>query len=294
MSRWQADALIFFAAMMWGLAFVGQSTAMAHVGPITFVGWRFAVSAAAVAPVALWESRRSGAPPILNWGGLVLLGLIFFCAAAAQQIGLQATSVTKAGFFTALYVVMVPLIGVMLLRHRPHIAIWIGGALSLAGAVFLSGGAQLGALQWGDSIVIGSAVFWALQILLIGELSRRVNRPFTLAFVQYLVVAALGISFGFLFEAPHLPPFASIATELFFTGILSGAICFTLQAVAQRYTPASDAAILMSAEALFAALGGAIILGDRLPFSGWVGCGLILLAVLIVQLAPLWKNARAA
>ncbi|MET0547239.1 MAG: DMT family transporter [Caulobacterales bacterium] len=294
MTRWQADALILFAAMVWGLAFIGQATAMEHVGAMTFTGWRFAISAVVVAPFAFLEARKAAPMPKGGLNGVLLLGVVFFLASALQQLGLKATSVTNAGFLTALYVVMVPVIGVLFLKHKQHPAIWIGIALSLAGTALLSGGGKLGALGQGDGLVIASALFWALQILMISALSQRMNRPFALAFAQYAIVAALGIVCGFVFEAATLPPFKEIAVELLFTGVLSGGVCFTLQAIAQRYTPASDAAILMSAEALFAALGGAILLGDRLTPPGWTGCALILFAVLLVQLAPLWKLRRAA
>lgn len=293
MSRLQADALILFAAMMWGLAFVGQSTAMSHVGPITFSGWRFALSALLVAPFALWERRRAVPVPKGATRGMIFLGFVFFLACAAQQSGLVTTSATKAGFFTALYVVMAPIIGFVFLKHRPPVAIWLAVVLSLAGAVFLSGGG-FSLPSIGDSIVILSALFWALQILLLGELSARMDRPFALAFVQYVVVAILGIGLGFIFEAQTLPAFDKIWRELIFTGAISGAICFTLQAIAQRHTPATDAALLMSCEALFAALGGAVLLGDRLLLSGWIGCGLILAAVLLVQLAPMWRRKSVA
>lgn len=294
MTRWQADALLLFAAMMWGFAFVGQATAMQHVGPLTFIGYRFAISALVVAPFAFLESRR--AKPIAKHkrGQVVLLGLLFFVACAFQQIGLLKTSVTNAGFLTALYVVMAPIIAVAFLKHPLVPAILVGAALSLAGTFLLSGGGDLGTLNWGDAIVVASALFWALQILLMGELSKHMDRPITLAFAQYAIVAILGIAAGYALEVAAIPPLHLIAKELFFTGVVSGALCFTLQAIAQRHTPASDAAILMSSEALFAALGAALLLDERLGVAGWIGCGLILIAVLLVQLGPVWKSKSAA
>lgn len=295
MTRLRADLLLLLVAMIWGFAFVGQSSAMAHTGPLAFTGWRFALAALIVAPLALREMRRPQARAVMTKGrvGTILaLGAVFFGASILQQYGLLSTRVTNAGFLTALYVVMAPIIGFAFLRHRPPVVIWVGAGLSLVGAFLLSGGSLAG-LNPGDVLVVISAVFWAVQILLIGWLLERSDQPVTLAFAQFAVSAIAGIGLSLVFETPELPPFSAIWRELLFTGVLSGAVCFTLQTVAQKHTPASDAAILMSTEALFAALGGALFFKDRLDGMGWSGCALIIGAVLMVQLAPHWGRRRA-
>jgi len=288
MTRLRADLLLLLVAMIWGFAFVGQSSAMAHTGPLAFTGWRFALAALVVAPLTLRELRLPMSRAAMSKGRIVTiiaLGGVFFAASLLQQYGLLATRVTNAGFLTALYVVMAPIIGFSFLRHRPPVVIWIGAGLSLVGAFLLSGG-SLARLNPGDVLVVISAVFWAVQILLIGWLLERADQPVTLAFAQFAVSAIAGIGLSVIFEAPELPPFSAIWRELLFTGVLSGAVCFTLQTVAQKHTPASDAAILMSTEALFAALGGALFFKDRLDAMGWSGSALIIGAVLMVQLAP--------
>jgi|JI10StandDraft_1071094.scaffolds.fasta_scaffold244382_2 drug/metabolite transporter (DMT)-like permease len=295
MTRLRADLLLLLVAMIWGFAFVGQSSAMAHTGPLAFTGWRFALAALIVAPLAVREMRRPQSRAVMRKGrvgAIIALGAVFFAASLLQQYGLLATRVTNAGFLTALYVVMAPIIGFAFLRHRPPAVIWIGAGLSLIGAFFLSGGSIVG-LNPGDVLVVISAVFWAVQILLIGWLLERADQPVTLAFAQFAVSAIAGIALSLIFEAPELPPFSAIWRELLFTGVLSGAVCFTLQTVAQKHTPASDAAILMSTEALFAALGGAVFFKDRLDEMGWTGCALIIGAVLLVQLAPYWGRKSA-
>ncbi len=288
MTRLRADLLLLLTALIWGAAFVGQSTAMEHLGPFMFLGTRFLLATLVVLPFAFAENR-SGPPLRQDHLALMsLAGLIFFIGSITQQAGLLATTVTNAGFLTALYVVLVPIIAFMALRHRLPWVVWPAAALSLTGTWLLGGG--LSGLNWGDGIMIFSAVFWALQVLLVGSLAARSGRPITLATLQFGVTAFLGLGLGFLFEPASLNSLLAAWKELLFTGIISGGLGFTLQAVGQRYTPASDAAIIMSSEALFAALFGALLLGERLPLIGWLGCTCILVAVIGVQLAPLWRQ----
>ncbi len=288
MTRLRADLLLLFTALVWGAAFVGQSTAMDHLGPLLFTGTRFFLATLVVLPFALAESRSG--PPLRRDHMMLMgtVGLVFFIASMSQQFGLLATTVTNAGFLTALYVVLVPIIAFMALRHRLPWIVWPAAGLSLTGTWLLGGG--LSGLNWGDGIMLFSAVFWALQVLLVSSLASRSGRPITLATLQFGVTAILCLFLGALFEPLSWANLIAAWRELLFTGIISGGLGFTLQAVGQRYTPASDAAIIMSSEALFAALFGALLLGERLPLIGWVGCGCILLAVLSVQLAPLWRQ----
>ena len=295
MTRVRADILLLFVAMIWGFAFVGQSSAMAHTGPLAFTGWRFALAAVLVAPLAFREMQQPKLRGVLTkrrFGAVFALGAVFFGATALQQYALLTTRVTNAGFLTALYVVMAPILGFFFLKHRPPAVIWIGAAASLLGAFLLSGGGG-GSLILGDALIMISAVFWAVQILLIGFLLEKVDQPITLAFAQFAVTAVAGLGLSLIFETSDLPPFSAIWRELLFTGVLSGAVCFTLQTIAQNHTPSSDAAILMSTEALFAAIGGALIFGDRLDAMVWGGCALIIGAVLLVQLAPFWSQKPA-
>jgi drug/metabolite transporter (DMT)-like permease len=291
MTRLRADILLLLTALVWGAAFVGQSTAMEHLGPFFFTGTRFLLATLIVLPFALAE--RAKGPPLRRDHTLLMItvGLVFFIGSITQQVGLLATSVTNAGFLTALYVVLVPVIAFIALKQRLPWIIWPAAALSLTGTWLLGGG--ISGLNWGDGIMIFSAVFWALQVLLVGSLASRSDRPITVATIQFAVTAILGLTLGFIFESPSLPNLMGAWRELLFTGIISGGLGFTLQAIGQRHTPASDAAIIMSSEALFAALFGALLLGERLPVLGWIGCACILAAVIGIQLAPLWKRGKA-
>lgn len=315
MTRATADLLLLAAALIWGLAFVGQATAMEHMGPLTFSGARFVLAALAVAPFALMESRRLPAIPRKRAPALVGIGTVFFLGVVTQQLGLLSTSVTNAGFLTALYVIMVPALAWAAQRlatrraaaRMPVLAspvpasppaetpvkvngfVWPAAAISFAGT-FLLGGGKLGGLNWGDGLVIVAALFWAVQILALGYLAYDLRRPLTIAFTQYAVTAALGLAAGFIFETPTLTGILAAWRELAYTGIVSGGIAFTLQSIAQAHTPPSDAAIIVSSESLFAAAFGALLLGERLSTPGWFGAALVLAAVLLVQIGPVYRR----
>ena len=290
MTRVRADILLGLTALVWGAAFVGQATAMEHLGPFSFTGIRFLLAALVVLPFALAERRKS--PAIQRKHGLRMagVGLIFFIASTTQQVGLLSTSVTNAGFLTALYVVFVPAVAFIALRQKLPLIVWPAAALSFTGTWLLAGG--VAGLTWGDGIMVVSALFWALQVILIGAIATRSNRPVTLATIQFAVTAALGLAIGFALETPSLEGITLAWRELIFTGLISGGLGFTLQAIAQRHTPASDAAIIMSSEALFAALFGMFLLGEQLDTWGLIGCAAILGAVLLVQLLPYWQHKR--
>lgn len=292
MTRLRADLLLLLASLIWGAAFVGQATAMAHMGPLTFIGARFALATLALAPFALVEARGAPAPlPLRRLPILVGIGAVFFLGAALQQVALVTTSVTHAGFLTVLYVVMVPAIGAIFLRHKLPAAIWPAAALSVAGT-FLLGGAQLGGLNTGDWLVIAGAVFWSMQILGLGAVAFRLRRPVTITMIQFAVAALLGLAGGFLFESPSLGAMRAAWVEIAYTGFVSGGLAFTLQTIAQAHTPPADSAILLSMESLFAALFGALLLGERLTPLGWTGGAMVLAAAILVQVLPLMKLRR--
>lgn len=292
MTRGSADLLLLCASLIWGAAFVGQSTAMAHVGPLTFIGVRFTLATIALLPFAAAEARRSATRlPADRLAGLVGIGAVFFLGASLQQMGIVTTTVTNAGFLTVLYVVMVPAIGALFLGHRLPGAIWPAAALSVLGT-FLLGGGHMGGLGRGDLLIILGALFWSVQILGLGAAAGRLRRPFTITMIQFAVAAAFGLASGFLFENPRLDGIAAAWKELAYTGIVSGGLAFTLQAIAQNHTPPADAAIIVSTESLFAAVFGALLLGDRLSAAGWMGAGAVLAAALIVQLAPIHARRR--
>lgn len=286
MTRLQADLALVASAAIWGLAFVYQKTAMDHVGPYLFIACRAAVAALALWPLALIEARRAPAVAAGSlWPVSLLCGLLFFLGAALQQIGIVTASVTNAGFLTALYVVVVPFIAWAWYRRAPGLLVWPAVGLSFLGT-WLLGGGTLGGLGTGDLLVAGSAVFWAAHVVAVAA-SGRLARPIAVTAIQFLAVAVLALACTLAFETPRLAGILAAAPQIAYVGLLSSALTFTLLAVALRHTPPAEAAVLVSLETVFAAIAGAVLLGDRLAPIGWVGAGLILAATLVVQLAPL-------
>lgn len=290
MNRVQANLLLIAVALIWGSAFVAQSQGMAHIGPMLFTGVRFLIGAAVVAPLAWFEWRgltaRSQAPTGRDGKKIVGLGLLMLLGAAMQQIGIVSTSVTNAGFLTALYVPLVPVLGWLWLRHLPHWSVWPGALACLIGAFLLSGAHELN-ISVGDLWVIGSALPWAVHVLMVGRVADRMAAPFLVASGQFFVCGLLSLAWALVFEPFSWAGLEAAAWPIVYTGVFSVGIAFTAQVVAQRYAHAADAAIILSAETLFAALFGYLLMGDRLSAAGLFGCGLILFSLLAVQLLPL-------
>lgn len=285
MSRTRANLLLLIAGALWGMGFVAQSTAMDKLGPLLFVGLRFAVATLAMLPFALREHRAGPLLAARDWRRFAGIGVLLFAGMVSQQTGLLTTSVTNSGFLTGTYVVMVPLFTVLIYRQWPHPAVWPGAALTLAGIWLLSGG-TLSALTAGDWLTLLCALFWALQVLFIARFAADTGRPVTLAVTQFAVCGILALAGALVLEPFDTAAIAAAMPEILYAGIVSGGIAFTLQVVGQRYTTASQAAIFLSTEAVFAALFAAIFLGDRLPPSGLFGCALIFAAILVVELLP--------
>ncbi|MBU1305406.1 MAG: DMT family transporter [Alphaproteobacteria bacterium] len=293
MSRTAATLMLLACTMLWGLAFIAQKSAMDSMGPLTFSGLRYLLGGLAVLPLALLERRRRPAPVTpRHWVLIGAVSLVFFLGSWMQQVGLITTSVTNAGFLTGLYVFFVPFLGFLLFRTRPHPIIFAGVPLALIGIYFLNGGG-LASFNSGDLIVVGSAVFWALHVILLGRAAQIIGLPIFVSSVSFLIAGALATSLAFVFEQPDFVAVQSGWIELAYTGLLSTAVAFTFQAIGQQYVPPANAAIILSAESLFAALGGAIILGERLPLIGYAGATLIFVAILAVEaLPPLWSRRR--
>lgn len=292
MTRIQANLVLLLAGAMWGMGFVAQSTAMAAIGPFLFIALRFAVATAAILSFALRESSRSRRMLTrADWRAFGVIGLLLFGGMASQQWGLLTTTVTNSGFLTGLYVVMVPFLAVLLFRQWPHPVVWPAALAALAGIWLLSGG-EVGRLTIGDWLTILCALLWALQMIFIARGASDTGRPVTLAVTQFAICAALGFVFALATEPFDWPAILEAAPEILYSGIFSGGIAFTLQAVGQRYTTAPQAAIFLSSEAVFAALFGAIFLGERLPAAGLAGCALIFAAILAVELIPALRPKR--
>jgi drug/metabolite transporter (DMT)-like permease len=289
MSRLHADLALLLTAVIWGVAFIFQKSAMSHVGPLTFLAARAAVATVALIPLARREAQAAGGGSnlaflaIAVWGGLT-----FFVAGWLQQAGLQTASVTNTGFLTALYVVITPFIAWAWSSRQPSPFVWPAVVLSAAGT-WLLGGGTLSHFSTGDMLVAISAAFWAGHVVITGG-AAQYRRPLGFTAVQFAVVAALaGLGAGLL-ENVTLAGLGAAWVDIAYVGLLSSALTFTLLTVALQHTPPSEAAIIVSMETLFAALAAYLLLNEHLSAIGWVGAAMILSGTLLVQLGAVWVS----
>jgi drug/metabolite transporter (DMT)-like permease len=300
MTRLRADLLLVFAAAVWGLAFVFQKTAMTTIGPLLFIAARGSVAAAVLLPLAIFEYRRAAsrsagtvdAVPAGLWRTAAVAGLAFVTAAVLQQYGLQTATATNGGFLTALYVVLTPPLAFLLRGTLPSSVIVPAIVMSALGTWMLGGGA-FAALSGGDWLIAACAIGWALHVIL-SESGSAFDRPILFTGLQFAVVAGVAAVGALLFEPISFAALRATAGEILYVGLLSSALTFTILTIALRYAPASEAAVIVSTESLFAALAGALLLGESLTPLAWLGAALIMCAVLLVQLGPRVRTSQAA
>ena len=295
MPRSLAVLLLIICTMLWGLAFLFQKGAMAHMGPLVFTAIRYAIGTLLVLPLAIREYRRQigiiGRITPRQWQQIVVLLLSFFAGVWAQQAALQTTTVTNGGFLTTLYVIFTPIVTFVMARIRPHPIVYFGAPLALVG-IYLLTGADFSAFTFGDGLLVVCAISWAVQIAVLAPLVQETGMPITMSaacFAATAVLAAIGTP---ILEHPTWDAVSSGWIEILYTGVCSTAIAFTLQAIGQQYVPSANAAIILSAESLFAALAGAIALGERLPPLGYLGAALIFVAIVLVEVVPAWRSRR--
>lgn len=281
----RSDALLLLASAIWGFAFVAQRIGMEFIGPFLFNGVRFALGALVLVPFIFRHRNTSPLTPArssLLRAGLPL-GLLLFCGANLQQLGLVYTSAGKAGFITGLYVVIVPILG-LCWGQRPPLATWVGGVLATAG-LFLLSVTEKFTLAPGDGLVLVGALFWACHVLLVGRLATRYE-AMRLAAQQFAVCAALSLLVAVVREPIVLDALLGATPAIIYGGAFSAGIAYTLQMVAQRHTPPAHAAIILSLEAVFAVLGGWLLLQETLSGRALLGCSLMLTGMLFSHRFP--------
>jgi drug/metabolite transporter (DMT)-like permease len=276
--RLRADLMLLTIAAIWGIGFVVNRVAAAHVGALLYNGVRFIFGAVTLLPF-VWRRLRN-LTRLELWGG-ALAGLLLFAASTFQQMGLQFTAAGKAAFITGLYVVLVPLFLALIWRQRPRWMVWVASLLATLGLFFLSAVERM-ALSPGDSLELAGAVMWAFHVILIGRLAQRVD-ALRLSVVQYVVCGVFSTPLGLSLEYHTLGGLAIVWWAVVFTSAFSVGLAYTLQVVAQRRAPPTDAAIILSAETVFAAFSGWLILGETLTAQQWLGCGLMLAGMLLAQ-----------
>lgn len=296
MTRLRADVLLLLCAFVWGTAFVAQRQG-SSVSPILFVCARFALTALVIAPLALLEHRRAGERQPLPRGSLgvaILVGLCLSIGSLMQQWAMTSTTATNGGFLTAIYSVFVPLVNWVVFRQSPRKSVIAACVLSLTGAWLLSGGSLSSGWKTGDVILLASDVIWALHICLTSRFMGSVQRPFFLCFLQAAIAACVAGVVCLVLRTPPESTLLPVLVPLLYVAVISGGVGFTLAAVSQRHTPAAEASLIMSLESVFAAIAGAILLGERLRTAAAIGCALILFAVVMVEVLPVLNARRQA
>ena len=282
----KGSAMLLFATLIWGSAFVAQSVGMDHLGPMSFQAVRSLLAVAAVA-VLVFCAGRDMARYFVQWKNKnlwktgILCGLALFAAQSLQQMGLQYTEPGKAGFITAMYIVLVPVFGLFLGR-RCGWQIWFSVALAVAGLYLLSC-VGVARINLGDVMILVSAGAFAVQILLIDYLAQELD-GLRLNGIQFLVVMVLSSLAAALTETATWQAIIDCAVPLLFAGILSSGVAFSLQILGQQHLPPEPASLIMSLESVFAVLAGWVILGQTLRPIEALGCCLVFAGVILCQL----------
>jgi drug/metabolite transporter (DMT)-like permease len=279
--RFKANLALILVAVIWGSSFAAQRISAQTGSVFTFNGARFLLAALVMLPF-VWKSMRFTRREA--WV-TILAGSVLFIASALQQAGLRTTTAANAGFLTGLYVVFVPLILFLGWREKPGKLPIVAIGLAMVGAYLLSTGGVGFAPHPGDELEILGAVFWGLHVVIVGKFGARMNlMAFSVG--QYIVGGALNLGAGLLLEAPTAELVWSMGWQIAYVGLVSVGIGYTLQAWAQRHTPPTDAALILSGETVMAALAGWVFLAETLLPVQLAGCALILVAIILAQWQP--------
>lgn len=280
---------LLLAVLIWGSAFIAQSVGMELIGPFTFQAIRCGLAVLFLVPAAFLfdsgkysftESIKKWKEPRL-WKGGLICGCALFVAASLQQIGLIYTDAGKAGFITAMYIVLVPVLGLFLKRKPPKSAVF-SVILAVAGLYLLSA-MGVSRINIGDLCLMGCALAFAVQITCIDHFAAELD-GLRLNCVQALVVTVLSVPFVFLMETVDAENIIACWLPLAYAGILSMGVAYTLQIMGQRYLEPTTASLIMSLESVIAALCGWLILKETMSGFELLGCGLVFAAVVISQI----------
>ena len=292
----RGSLLLLLGSVIWGAAFVAQRVGMDHLGPFSFNGIRMLLAGIVLIPVAAFIDRKKEPgvrpdPKDQRKAGL-LCGALLFIASSLQQMGLVTTSAGKAGFITALYVVLVPVAAWLLFRKNPGRVIWLSVVLAVFALWLLCMPAGGGfALQGGDLLVLGCAVAFTGQILCVDYYAPKVSGV-KLARDEFLVTGVLSLLIAVFTETITWTGIREALIPILYAGLMSGAVAYTLQIIGQRDTDPTVASLIMCLESVFATLSGALILGEKMTVRETVGCVLMFVAVVLAQLSPVISSIR--
>ena len=290
----RGSLLLLLGSVIWGAAFAAQRAGMDHLGPMAFTGIRMLLGAAVLTPMVIASERKreKSAPEKKEQRKAgILCGLFLFVASILQQAGLVSTTAGKAGFITALYVVLVPVAAWVIFRKNPGRMIWVSVALAVAALYMLCLAGNGVALQTGDLLVLGCAVCFTGQILCVDYYAPRVS-GIRLARDEFLITGALAMIIALFTETIAWEGIREALIPILYTGIMSSAVGYTLQIYGQRDTDPTIASLLMCLESVFAVLTGALLLGERMSDWECAGCVVMFAAVILAQLSPALGRRR--
>ncbi|MGM9933528.1 DMT family transporter [uncultured Clostridium sp.] len=294
-SNIKGNVILIITALIWGTAFVAQSVGMDYVGPFTFITARYIVGGLFLIPCiylldkmnkkTVKESSHNDKKTLFVAG--ILCGIALFTASCFQQIGIQYTTVGKSGFITSLYIVIVPMLGILFKKKVPA-KVWISVVISLIGLYLLCMN-EVFSISRGDFFILICAFCFSIHILIIDKYSSLVDGV-RMSCIQFFVAGLLGVIPMLIFENPQIKDILNACSPILYAGIMSSGVAYTLQIIGQRYTSPVLATLIMSLESVFAALSGWIILGEILSLKEFAGCCLVFAAIILAQLPE--KNMK--
>ena len=281
--------MLVLTAFIWGTAFVAQSVGMDYLGPFTFNGVRSLIGGAALLP-CIWlfqkgkgkatEKPSRGARKELIAGGIAC-GLLLFAASSLQQIGIQYTTAGKAGFITAFYIVIVPVLGIFL-HKKINGKVWGAVAIALAGLYFVCITEKF-AVGKGDILIFLCALVFSIHILVIDYFSPKVDGV-KMSCIQFFVCGIVSLPPMFFTETPKIGAIVEGWAPLLYAGVLSCGVAYTLQIIGQKNVNPAVASLILSPESCFSVLAGWMVLGEKLSMRESVGCVLMFAAIILAQL----------
>lgn len=281
--------ILGITALIWGTAFVFQRVGMESITPITFSAARMTISAVAVGILSLFikekkeypeEQKKKRAKSVLLGG--VVCGLFLNTASLFQQMGIVYTSAGKAGFITAMYILIVPVVSFVFFKKKYPWFVWVAVLLGVAGMYMLCITEGF-SISKGDSLVLICAVLFSGHILSCNHFAGRAN-PVRISAVQFLTASLVSWVIAFIVENPNLSDIKTAIVPIVYCGLMSGGLGYTLQLIGQKYTEPTVASLIMSFEAVFAVLTGALVLGEKLSTREIIGCVIMFAAIIVVQI----------
>lgn len=293
-SKIRGSAYLLLATFIWGTTFIAQSVGMDHVGPFTFQAVRCGLAVVGLLPVIWFFDRQNGSRFLQGWRDKklwkagIFCGIPLFLACDLQQIGILYTTAGKAAFLTAMYIVLVPVLGIFL-RRRLTFMVPISVGIAVLGLYFLSF-AGVSAINGGDLLLMGCALLFAVQILCIDHFAPQVD-PLRLNCLQSGVCAVGSALVALFTESVTVPDLLNCWFPLCYAGFLSMGIAYSLQILGQKHLEPTVASLIMSLESVFAVLAGWLLLKETMTVQEAAGCVLVFLAVILSQI-PVKTKAR--